>query len=85
MASRQRQLRGCLGPAGVQECSMVVTVRRARPGDIEAIAELALAAFDGYVTRIGRRPAPMDSDYGRAVDDDIVWVAEDSRDMSSSP
>jgi len=56
----------------------MVTVRRAGRGDAEAIVELALAAFDGYVAPIGRRPAPMDSDYHRAVDHDIVWVAEDA-------
>ena len=51
-------------------------VRRADPGDVDAMRELAREAYRPYVERIGREPAPMTADYGRAVDAGRAWVAQ---------
>jgi ribosomal protein S18 acetylase RimI-like enzyme len=54
------------------------TVRRGREGDVRAVRELAVAAYQPYVPRIGRPPAPMVADYAAAVADQALWVAEDA-------
>jgi N-acetylglutamate synthase-like GNAT family acetyltransferase len=53
-----------------------VRVRRAGPPDEAVIEQIVHAAFDQYVARIGRRPAPMDADYHAAVATSRVWVIE---------
>jgi ribosomal protein S18 acetylase RimI-like enzyme len=40
-----------------------VTVRHATDDDFWACAEIAERAYEHYIERIGRRPAPMDTDY----------------------
>jgi N-acetylglutamate synthase-like GNAT family acetyltransferase len=52
-------------------------VRPAVGADVPRIAELVVEAYAPYVARIGRRPAPMDADYGALVDHGAVRVAED--------
>lgn len=54
-----------------------VSLRRARPTDVEKITRIVNAAFDLYVERIGTRPAPMDADYSAAVASSRVWVIEE--------
>jgi ribosomal protein S18 acetylase RimI-like enzyme len=54
------------------------TVRRGREGDVRAVRELAVAAYQPYVARIGRPPAPMVADYAAAVAEQALWVAEDA-------
>lgn len=56
--------------------SSAVEVRAAGPGDVDAVTRLVQLAYEPYVPRIGRRPAPMDADYPAAVDTGRVWVAE---------
>lgn len=51
------------------------TVRPAVAEDVPELRAVASAAYEGYVPRMGRRPAPMTADYGRAVRDGQVWVA----------
>jgi GNAT superfamily N-acetyltransferase len=53
----------------------VLELRKARPGDVAEIRAVAVAAYEPYVARIGRPPAPMTADYAAAVDRDEVWVA----------
>ncbi|MET7399392.1 GNAT family N-acetyltransferase [Dactylosporangium sp. NPDC005572] len=53
-----------------------VAVRPAVPADVPALRELATAAYQRYVTRIGRPPAPMTADYAALVRDGAVWVAD---------
>ena len=53
-----------------------LSLRPAVRADVDAMAELARAAYQMYVVRIGREPAPMTADYGRAVDTGQAWVAE---------
>ena len=51
-------------------------VRLATPDDAIAARACVLAAFEPYITRIGRPPAPMLLDYPTLVDASYVWVAE---------
>ena len=55
---------------------MRIAVRRARPGDARAMAELAQRAYADYVPRIGLRPAPMDADYAHTITADEAWVVD---------
>jgi PPOX class probable F420-dependent enzyme len=52
-----------------------VEVRAATLADVTALRELAAAAYQPYVRRIGRKPAPMEADYQAAVGHGEVWVA----------
>jgi N-acetylglutamate synthase-like GNAT family acetyltransferase len=51
-------------------------VRRADASDVDAMRELVQAAYELYVERIGRRPAPMTADYRHAVESGHAWVAQ---------
>jgi ribosomal protein S18 acetylase RimI-like enzyme len=53
----------------------VVTVRPADPGDVDVLRRIAAAAYQPYVARIGRAPAPMTADYAQAVRSGQAWVA----------
>jgi GNAT superfamily N-acetyltransferase len=53
----------------------VLTVRRAGASDVGALTELARAAYQIYVPRIGRPPAPMTADYAEAVSGGLTWAA----------
>jgi|tagenome__1003787_1003787.scaffolds.fasta_scaffold20351107_2 ribosomal protein S18 acetylase RimI-like enzyme len=56
--------------------AVVPTVRRAAASDVPAIVEVAQAAYSPYVVSIGVRPGPLDADYGAAVNESDVRVAE---------
>ncbi|MEH7829003.1 GNAT family N-acetyltransferase [Gemmobacter denitrificans] len=51
-------------------------IRPATPEDAGAIRRCAEAAFAPYVPLIGRRPAPMDTDFPAAIAAGQVWLAE---------
>jgi GNAT superfamily N-acetyltransferase len=51
-----------------------VRIRRAARDDVSAIRGVVHAAYEIYVPRIGKAPAPMDADYERLVADGDVWV-----------
>jgi ribosomal protein S18 acetylase RimI-like enzyme len=55
----------------------VLILRPAGAADASRLAAVATAAYEGYVDRIGRAPAPMTADYAAAVSDGQVWVAEE--------
>jgi ribosomal protein S18 acetylase RimI-like enzyme len=55
--------------------SAVVIMRRAGPGDVDELGALAAAAYQKYVCRIGKAPAPMTADYAQAVRDGQAWAA----------
>lgn len=55
-------------------------IRAARDTDLAAIEDLVRRAYEPYVERIGRRPAPMDDDYAEAIAQGHVFVAEESVD-----
>jgi GNAT superfamily N-acetyltransferase len=53
----------------------VLILRPAQAADAAGLRALAAAAYEGYVNRIGRVPAPMTADYATAVRNGQVWVA----------
>jgi len=53
-----------------------LSVRPARAADARVMREVAVAAYQPYVDRIGREPAPMTADYGRIATSGHAWVAE---------
>jgi GNAT superfamily N-acetyltransferase len=55
----------------------VLELRKAEPGDVAELSAIAAAAYEPYVARIGRPPAPMTADYASAVGRGQVWVAVD--------
>jgi hypothetical protein len=55
----------------------MITIRRAAGPDADTVALITAEAYQHYVPRIGREPAPMTTDYGDAVRDGQAWVAED--------
>jgi len=50
-------------------------IRAAEAADAARLRAVAKGAYEGYVDRIGRAPAPMTADYDAAVRDGQVWVA----------
>jgi ribosomal protein S18 acetylase RimI-like enzyme len=60
------------------------SLRRATQADAAAIAELVERAYDKYVARIGRRPAPMDADHAALIDTAIMWVLTSDEGMLAS-
>ena len=50
-------------------------VRRGGINDVRAIRELSRAAYAKWVPLIGREPWPMTADYGRAVAENIIYLA----------
>lgn len=53
----------------------MLAVRKASVPDAGRIKEIAAAAYQPYVARIGRPPAPMTADYDGAIDRGEVWAA----------
>jgi ribosomal protein S18 acetylase RimI-like enzyme len=53
----------------------VLSVRNATPPDVDDVRSIAAAAYEPYVARIGRPPAPMTADYAAAVARGEVWLA----------
>ncbi|NJC69613.1 GNAT family N-acetyltransferase [Planosporangium thailandense] len=51
------------------------SVRPAVADDVTGVRAVAVAAYEVYVPRIGRPPAPMTADYAQAVREGRVWVA----------
>ena len=54
-----------------------MTVRLARPSDVSAMQEIAVRAYEPYVARMGREPAPMRPDFARHIAADTVFVWDD--------
>jgi hypothetical protein len=57
----------------------VVVIRRADPVDVPALRAIASAAYEKYVPRIGRTPAPMTANYAAAVSNQQAWAADGFR------
>jgi N-acetylglutamate synthase-like GNAT family acetyltransferase len=51
-----------------------LSIRWATAADLAEIQQLITAAYEKYVERIGRPPAPMAADYAAALDHSRVWV-----------
>ena len=55
-----------------------INLRPAVAADLDAIREIAEAAYAPYVAAIGRKPAPMVADFAALILDEVVTVAEDA-------
>ena len=53
------------------------SIRRATTADLPAIRQLITDAYEKYIGRIRRPPAPMTADYAAALEHSRVWVLED--------
>ena len=51
-------------------------IRLALPTDRAAIGRVVEAAYQPYIARIGRRPAPMDDDYAARIERGEAYVIE---------
>src|SRR5437660_6725629 len=60
----------------------MIELRRAEPGDVAELREIAAAAYAVYAPRIGRPPAPVAADYAGAVDRGEVWVAAEDQQIT---
>src|SRR5262245_42189775 len=54
------------------------SIRRATTSDLADIRHLISAAYEKYIPRIGRPPAPMTADYAEALEHSRVWVLENN-------
>jgi N-acetylglutamate synthase-like GNAT family acetyltransferase len=61
-----------MNDASVRELEPIV--RLAAERDTVTVASLVRDAYQPYVARIGRPPAPMKADHARAIADGAVWV-----------
>jgi ribosomal protein S18 acetylase RimI-like enzyme len=68
---------GWAGDGGPIYAGPVFMIRRAADPDADAIARITAEAYQHYVPRIGREPAPMTTNYAGAVRAGQAWVAED--------
>jgi ribosomal protein S18 acetylase RimI-like enzyme len=56
--------------------SLEVSIRQASPGDAGAARACVIAAFEGYIERMGKPPAPMLLDFTAQIEAGHVWLAE---------
>jgi N-acetylglutamate synthase-like GNAT family acetyltransferase len=56
-------------------------LRRAVPGDADAIRALVTAAYSKWIPLIGRKPKPMLADYDAAVCASLFWLLEENGDL----
>lgn len=49
-------------------------IRPATPDDLPAIRKCAVAAYEKYIDRIGRKPAPMVADFTMQISQSLVHV-----------
>ena len=56
-----------------------MTIRVATAGDAGAMTRIAAEAYEIYISRMGRRPAPMDADFARHIAEDFVLLYADDQ------
>lgn len=56
-------------------------LRSATEDDLDQIERLVVAAFEKYVARIGKLPAPMTADYAELLRTSRVWVIDDGQQL----
>ncbi|WP_425405517.1 GNAT family N-acetyltransferase [Hwanghaeella sp.] len=54
----------------------MMEIRPARAGDLDAVRRCAVAAYEIYVDRIGRKPAPMVADFDAASTSGELYVLQ---------
>ena len=52
-------------------------IRSARESDAVAIREIVERAYNVYIERIGRRPAPMNDNYAQKIDEGCISVSDE--------
>lgn len=57
-----------------EEAGGCMEIQRARPEDAPIVRRIALAAYQPYIRRIGRKPAPMLADYAALVAAGKLWI-----------
>lgn len=55
-----------------------MNIRKAEPADVTDIIACAHAAYEMYVERIGRKPAPMTADFAALVERGVVFIGKDA-------
>jgi GNAT superfamily N-acetyltransferase len=56
---------------------MIVTIRKATAADLEPVRSMVVAAYEGYIPRVGAKPGPMRADYDALIRAGQVWLAEE--------
>ncbi len=76
--SRYGERRGSavLDTLDMTDSRSLVTVRAAQLEDADALQSLTAVAYRPFVALIGQQPAPMNTDYAKAIGHGAVWVAE---------
>ena len=54
-------------------------IRKAAANDLSKIEQIARTAYQKYVSKIGKEPAPMLADFSAHLNDDTIFVVEDER------
>ena len=62
-------------------CENMMTIRLAGPDDVDFVRTCAVLAFEKYIDRIGREPAPMVHDYAHSIAEQNVFVLLDDHDV----
>ncbi|MFN3262463.1 MAG: GNAT family N-acetyltransferase [Pikeienuella sp.] len=57
-----------------EEAGGCMEIQRARPEDAPIVRRIALDAYQPYIRRIGRKPAPMLADYAALVAAGKLWI-----------
>ena len=56
-----------------------VTITRAVSADSEDLSKIAQKAYDIYLDRMDKKPAPMLADFHQHISEDIVFIAKDRK------
>jgi ribosomal protein S18 acetylase RimI-like enzyme len=54
-----------------------MAIRPATEADLPAVVDIVERAYEPWIERIGRRPAPMDNDYAALIAAGVVFVLAD--------
>lgn len=55
---------------------MTATIRLAEHADLAAVQACAQAAYEVYLPRLGKKPPPMEADFGQSIDDRQLYVLD---------
>jgi ribosomal protein S18 acetylase RimI-like enzyme len=61
---------------GNDRLAAATRIRPAAPADCERLTDLADMAYERYVERMGKKPAPMTEDYAQRIAEGTVFVLE---------
>ena len=56
--------------------ALPVIIRRATAQDLDSITHCVEKAYEGYISRVGKRPASMDANFAPLLKDGFIWVAD---------